>query len=798
MAGNLVPSKSSDAIQRMPSRLPAPSDDLSAVVFEAPDEGVHWERYFAALKRYKFLILLVTLLGTGVGFVATRFIEPVYTVGATLWIEPDPGRQGPVRAGGLLEDTGWIELLTTSVVLEPVVREAKLYLRPESVGDSLAFKTFEVGPQFRTGSYVLQVDESGRGYALATVSGDVIESGRVGGPIGRGAGFAWQPTAASLGAGRSIEFAVVTPLQAINELGKQLTASMTKNGNFLRLELVGPDPDRLVSTLNTLTGQFVAIAAELKSRRLKETSTELERQMGSMGDQLKTAEQRLEGFKIQTITKPREATAVTPGLQSTTGTALDKYFEEKLRVEELKRDRAALLSVLDRARAGDLAVDAYHTIPSVSGAPDLQKALAELSAAEAELRALLTKYTPEHRPVQLLQVRIQTLRSQTIPAYTLALANALNTQETVLAARIATASRELQEIPTRAITEQRLVRERDAIAGLYAEVQSRYQNARLAAASSVPDLKTLDAAVRPDRPSSNGALQIILIAVGISMATAIALALLLDRLDRRFRYPDQVTRELGLGILGAIPAIKKARPSERDPDEASQVVEAFRTIRMNLAHSYGAAGPVLLTISSPGPGDGKSLVSSNLALSFAEAGYRTVLVDGDIRRGELHRMFNADRRPGLLDHLSGNTAMEDILRPSSHKNLTLVPCGTRYHHGPELLGSVAMRELMVGLKAQFNVVIVDSPPLGAGIDPFVLGTATGNIMLVLRSGETDRQMAEAKLRLLDRLPIRILGAVLNDIQFDGVYKYYSYIYGYTADEERAPQLAAQAGDGRRG
>jgi Mrp family chromosome partitioning ATPase len=98
------------------------------------------------------------------------------------------------------------------------------------------------------------------------------------------------------------------------------------------------------------------------------------------------------------------------------------------------------------------------------------------------------------------------------------------------------------------------------------------------------------------------------------------------------------------------------------------------------------------------------------------------------------------------------------------------------------------------MKVRFNVIIVDSPPLGAGIDPFVLGTATGHMLMVFRSGETDRAMAEAKLKLLDRLPVRVLGAVLNDIQADGVYKYYSYLYGYTSDEEGARQLAAQSAD----
>jgi Mrp family chromosome partitioning ATPase len=105
-----------------------------------------------------------------------------------------------------------------------------------------------------------------------------------------------------------------------------------------------------------------------------------------------------------------------------------------------------------------------------------------------------------------------------------------------------------------------------------------------------------------------------------------------------------------------------------------------------------------------------------------------------------------------------------------------------------------MSHLMAEMKTRFNVIIVDSPPLGAGIDPFVLGTATGHMLMVFRSGETDRQMAEAKLKLLDRLPVRVLGAVLNDIQADGVYKYYSYLYGYTSDEEGVRQLAGQTAD----
>jgi Mrp family chromosome partitioning ATPase len=106
-----------------------------------------------------------------------------------------------------------------------------------------------------------------------------------------------------------------------------------------------------------------------------------------------------------------------------------------------------------------------------------------------------------------------------------------------------------------------------------------------------------------------------------------------------------------------------------------------------------------------------------------------------------------------------------------------------------------MQRLLEQLHQRFNAVLVDSPPLGAGVDPFVLGAATGNMVVVLRTGATDRKMAEAKLKLLERLPIRPLGAVLNDIRAQGVYRYYTYLYGYTTSEDdEMPRLAPQVGE----
>ncbi|MGH7701466.1 MAG: GumC family protein [Gemmatimonadales bacterium] len=757
---------------------------------EPQPQGVQWSRYLAAMRRYRWLMLLLTVVGTGLGILSTRFLKPLYTAGATIWIESKPESNGPIRSGELLNSVAWVELLKTGVVLDSTSLRMKLYLTPAQSRDTILFRDFALADRFATGGFVLTLSDTGNQYDLTTVQGLRVESGTPGDSIGRQAGFLWAPPATLFRQAHKVKFSIVTPREASTGLASDLVTHMAEDGNFLRLTLTGNDPNRIAATLNTLTDQFVSVAAELKRRKLEILANTLAEQVKVTGAQLRDAENALESFRVRTITLPSEGVPVAAGLRSTEPTVISNFYKQKLDLEDLRRDRKAMEAVLAKARAGGLPVDAFQSIPAVRNAPDLTRALQELSNVEAELRALRYRYTDEHKPVRDLQDRITTLRNETLPAYASALIEQLRTQEQVLEGQISTAARDLQEIPTRTITEQRLDREKISSENLFQTLQNRYEETKLALASSIPDVKVLDAAVPPTQPSTNSAPRIILMGFLLSLALAVGIAILLDRMDKRFQYPEQVTQDLGLSILGAIPAINKVKGSVPNAEEASQVVEAFRTIRLNLAHSYGAAGPVLLTVTSPGSGDGKSFVSSNLALSFAEAGYRTLLIDGDTRRGELHRMFSLDRRPGLMDYLAGSARVEEIVRPSNHEGLSVMPCGARRHQGPELLGSNAMTKVMAEMKARFGVIIVDSPPLGAGIDPFVLSTATGHMMLVLRTGETDRQMAEAKLKLMDRLPVRILGAVLNDIRAQGTYKYYSYLYGYAQEEDALkPRLA---------
>jgi len=380
--------------------------------------------------------------------------------------------------------------------------------------------------------------------------------------------------------------------------------------------------------------------------------------------------------------------------------------------------------------------------------------------------------------LQRLVREISELQQRTIPTLVRALSVQLATRESELGRHVDEASRDLRQIPARAIEEVRLNRSAQLKEQTYTALQQRFDQARLAAEATVPDVRILDPAVVPQRPVKNTAPRLLLMGLLAGLGLGVLGAIVLDRADPKVRYPEQVSRDLGVPIIGAVPHLRAKDPVE--------VVEALRGVRLSLVHEHGP-GPLLVTLTSPGPGDGKSFVSANLALTFADAGHRTLLVDGDIRRGVLHRRFKANRQPGLVDFLREEAGLAEIVQPTPYSRLALIGCGTRTQRAPEVLGSPAMTRLIAELRGRYDVILVDSPPLTAGIDPFVLGTVTGSLLLVLRTGHSHRDVTGAKLEVLDRLPIRLLGAVLNDVPRGAAYGYYAYysyyLPGYEAVEE---------------
>jgi capsular exopolysaccharide synthesis family protein len=761
--------------------------------------GLNLARYVDALKRYKWLIVVLLLLGTAGGFAATRFITPQYDVRATLLLSldnPMAAGRGPIKAAELMESSGWQDLLKSFAIADPVVTKLALYLSHDPA-DSVVFRNFQIDlGRFRPDDYKVVVDK-GR-YTLTRADGAVVEQGNAGDSIGRNVGFVWAPPAAVLGGKRTLNFEVVTPREASLQLIRGLRPALADGSNFLTLIFNGTDPKLAARTLNALVDQFVATATDLKKRNLSLYTSILAGQTEYAQRRLRDAEMALNGFRTNTITMPSEATAITPGLEQTQSPVFLAYFNQKIAQDQLKRDLAAINDAVAKAPGGAVSPEALLSIPAINSdaaATNLKSTLGDLYAKQALMRTALQTYTAEYAPVAKMRAEILDLQTRVIPQQLATYTSQLKNREEQLGKYIDDQSKELKAIPNRAMQEAQLKREVELASQLYQHLNENYATAQLAEASTTPDVRVLDSAVAPLKPTKNTAPMIIIGAILGSLGLGIALAFLLDFMDKRVRYPEQVSGELQLPIIGVVPTIE-SRNGRRNPEDAAQVVEAFRSIRMNLRYATDPSAPLAITITSPGPNDGKSLISSNLALSFAESGARTLLIDGDTRRGQLHATFGITQRPGLIDYLEGKALVTDVLYPSSsHQNLTLLPCGTRRRQGPELLATTQMTRLISQLLREYDVVIMDSPPLGAGVDAYALAMATGNCMLVFRSGLSDRKMAQSKLRYLEQLPVRLIGAVMNGIKLEGVYKYYSYYQEYAQldGDEEAPALPASGG-----
>lgn len=755
-------------------------------------EGVPWGQYIDGIRRRWLLILSVSLAGSMLGLVATRLlIKPLYNAEATVWINATPnnsqaqtGPSGPIRQQQLLSSYSWVELLRSFAVVDPVVRQLKLNVSYRQTRDTALFRSFEWTPSARSGAYKLTIDNRAQGYVLSTDNGTVLERGTVGDSVGRKVGLTWLPDKRYLQPGRIIDFSVSSPRSTSASLIAKMHPTLPENGQFLKISLDGSNALRTSRTVNTWAAQLVATSSDLKKRNLIEFKRILTDQLSLAEAELRIGEQRLEAFRVATITLPAGSNArVGPGY-SPEDPVITGYFQRKAQLDEMHSEEQALQRMLDEAKDGVINTQGFVQIPTIlNSSPELRSAIDELNMRKASLRAEQQYLTDANPRIKQLVGSIRLLEKETIPKITESVLKSLKEREPELSTRIDAGTEQLRAIPVRTTEELRLARRVAASENLYNSLKVRYGEVSIAEAETTPDLAVLDTAVTPTFPSHNEVPRYLLLATLASIGIAFGLALLLDRLDPRFRYPEQATRELGLIITGTVPKFKANRRGEFQLAAITQAVESFRTLRLALRYDFPGNSPIVLAVSSPSTADGKSLVSSNLGLAFASAGNRTLLIDGDVRRGTLHTTFETPVTPGLVDYLHGVATIDQIVRPTTSPNLALIPRGTRRNRAPELLVSELMNTLVHAMRATYDVVIIDSPPLVAGIDAYALGAAAGAMLIVLRPAETDRKLAAAKLEILERLPVRILGAVLNAVPSGSAYRYYGADYTYYGDRK---------------
>jgi succinoglycan biosynthesis transport protein ExoP len=279
--------------------------------------------------------------------------------------------------------------------------------------------------------------------------------------------------------------------------------------------------------------------------------------------------------------------------------------------------------------------------------------------------------------------------------------------------------------------------------------------------------------------------------VGLIVGTGAALAR--ESVDLRIRSPQEVRSLLSVRVVASVPPIDGeysavARGQIVRLDARSAVAEAYRSIRTAMVHTTNRVGKTVLFV-SPSASEGKSTTSSNVALAFAQAGERTLLIDCDLRQPVQHLIFEVDNAVGLSDVICGTASLRDAVRATDMPGLCILPCGPIPTNPSELLSSKRFSRLMHSLGKAFDRIIIDAPPLMNVTDGCILAAAADVTLLVLRMSHSMREPAMLALDELDRVGANVLGVVANGVPVPRAYRYYGTATTYATHATRRLSLA---------
>lgn len=326
----------------------------------------------------------------------------------------------------------------------------------------------------------------------------------------------------------------------------------------------------------------------------------------------------------------------------------------------------------------------------------------------------------------------------------------------------------------------------NAVADAFADaVANTLEKRETAASYSVQVLQVQQAQVPTEPVVPNLRLSLILGALA-GLGAGIGIAVLRTSLDTRIRTTQDLEQSTGLPVLGGIPHDPRAaeRPLVIAAEPTQPPAEAFRALRTNVRFLVPAGETGSFVVTSAGPAEGKTTVTANLAIAFAEAGHRVVLIDADLRLPRIAEHFGIEGGVGLSDVLAGRIAVNDVLQRWGRGTLFLLPAGTVPPNPAELLGSPAMASLIRDLSAVFGIVIIDAPPVVLVTDAAVVSRFTTGALMVAAAGTTTQPKLADAVAKIEAAGSRVLGAVLTMLPTRGADKGTSGTYA--AERAKTP------------
>jgi len=573
-----------------------------------------------------------------------------------------------------------------------------------------------------------------------------------------------------------------------------ITIEPIRNSNIIKIVATERNPYRSYYFPNKIAEAYQRFDIDSKKRQSRKLRNFAEEQLSVMKEALRKSEEALKNYKKKHLilgtsqetdalidkttdfeAKYREATVDRNVLEKRLSETVSRLDDEQKRRFETRSDAPQVQNLWDRLtylenKKADLIIQGVDKkdsrITDLEG--DIKRTANELRQKLSEL--LSSGSMADFPEIQTLFSKSLELKVEVMVA---------RAKENAYKRIVQEYERKMEAVPDQEVKLARLERERDANKKIYMMLLEKSEEARISEASEIGDVTILDRAAFSNIPLKSVKMRNVIIFLFLGILLGIGMTIFIDYLDMSVKSEDEASRILGIPGLAIIPKIngKSTRKClllfKEQPN--STETESFRMLRTNLTLSSADKPLKTILITSPGEGEGKSMVSVNLAYSFYFANKKVLLVDSDMRKPAIHNFFNVELSPGLSDIITGNS-IKDIIH--NIDGVDVITAGTLPPNPAELLDSKKMEKLLESWKQKYDIIILDSPPFLSVSDATVLSKIVDGLLFVTAYGETRRQSLERLKTVLKNLNIQASGFVMNKVNVRKEYGYYHYRYYY--------------------
>lgn len=584
---------------------------------------------------------------------------------------------------------------------------------------------------------------------------------------------------------------------------KVLMGRKVQNENFVGVALTGKDYKRITEIINVIAEEFVDKSLGFKKRKTQEAISVLEKQLAAAAEQVTITQDAVRFFRNE---HPNIALAAE--LQNSIGNMA--LLESSMYTSRTSSEEARNLQTqLAASNENDLELLMNEALLFLSREGNIAASVLqnEYNQLIQHKMTLTANYAKTHPQISENRNKIAIIKSKTLSLLNEHVKNTANTTYQQ-SSKIQEITRRMQGLPVQQQQLAELERKSQVASEIHSSILSRFNQAKISDAVEVPDVFIMDYAIEPEPPSD---LQNMLKLFGIGLVAILVFSfgppVAYDFFDKTVRTESELVKLLPFTFLEAIPVIptahKEVKPQKKKqknhPAPVTRLIdpklvtasytpdftnELFRSLRSKIMLRLHDVEKKRVLVTSMGMNEGKSLITANLSITMAQQKLKTILIDGDIRRGVQHNTFVLQKKPGLSDFLFSEDAVttesiSELIQPTHVPNLSLIASGPNVPNPSELLGLPRLETLINMLSTMYDVVILDTPPIGASVDAAIVNKMFNGAILVVKAGSTNVIALKKRLKEFPNLQQQVLGMVLNQSMLDSSmkkYKYYSYLY----------------------